>query len=696
MSALNWQNLRPLNGSQHSAFEELCCQLAGSEPAPAGARFVRKAPPDAGVECYWRTPSGDEWAWQAKFFTSTPGPVQWRQIDDSVKTALDKHPRMTSLTVCLPIDRADPKMQEQQWFMDRWNRHVGEWSRLAAKKGMSAEFHYWGQHELVERLSREEHAGRSLFWFDETFLSNNWLGDRLSAAVANAGPRYSPELQVHLPIARAFDGFGRTREFAAHLLEFCDRIMISASKARLDAGVGLLGSDYDELKKLVNNLTNQIRGCQDFPTDHIPLLEMAELADRAQDLAWNCEDKLRKGSVSSSSSAAGRRDNASTGLATAARNENERLQSESYYLYKLWQEISAFQKFITSDEARLANVQGMLLVGSAGTGKTHLFCDVAKRRTAAGLPTLLLFGSCFRDAEPFGQMIRELGLTCSTDAFLGALEAAAQTVGARALILIDALNESNVKTMWTKYLGGMLTILSRYPWIGIGASIRTSYEPIVIPEQLVPERLYRLSHSGFAGHEYDAVRVFFGHYGLKLPSIPLLSPEFQNPLFLKLFCAGLREQGRTEMPTGFLGILEVFRLFLEGISDRLSRPDQLDFDPGQRPVLNATRELTRSMADRHTRWLPRAEAQRTVDSFLPGRTYDRSLFRSMVAEGILVEDILWTRTTTSCEGVRFAYERFSDHQIVGHLLDRHLNVTDPAAAFAPSASPLADITKDEF
>ncbi len=42
-------------------------------------------------------------------------------------------------------------------------------------------------------------------------------------------------------------------------------------------------------------------------------------------------------------------------------------------------------------------------------------------------------------------------------------------------------------------------------------------------------------HKGFRGIEYQAVRVFFPKFGIKVPDTPLLSPEFSNPLFLKLF-----------------------------------------------------------------------------------------------------------------------------------------------------------------
>lgn len=47
----NLLNIRALNGSQHYAFEELCCQLASLEPLMPGVSFIRKGlGADAGVE----------------------------------------------------------------------------------------------------------------------------------------------------------------------------------------------------------------------------------------------------------------------------------------------------------------------------------------------------------------------------------------------------------------------------------------------------------------------------------------------------------------------------------------------------------------------------------------------------------------------------------------------------------------------
>src|SRR5260370_40514181 len=84
ISALDWNSLRPLDGSQQKAFEELCVQLASGEQMSLSSSFDRKGTPDAGVECYWTLPSGNLQAWQAKFFRQTPNASQWQHIGDSI------------------------------------------------------------------------------------------------------------------------------------------------------------------------------------------------------------------------------------------------------------------------------------------------------------------------------------------------------------------------------------------------------------------------------------------------------------------------------------------------------------------------------------------------------------------------------------------------------------------------------------
>ncbi len=217
--AINWNKLRPWNGSAEDAFEELCSQLAAAESVPDGSRFFRKGTPDAGVECFWRLPKGDEWGWQAKFFRSSPDKAQWKQIDESVNTALKKHPNLTQYTICLPIDLSDARVGNRESSLEKWGKRVSRWRQAAEKTGMSVSFDYWGQSEIGLRLSDEKHRGRHWFWFNEESLSNSWFIKRVEEQVANAGERYRADLNIELPIGRFFDALGGTPVFCDHLID---------------------------------------------------------------------------------------------------------------------------------------------------------------------------------------------------------------------------------------------------------------------------------------------------------------------------------------------------------------------------------------------------------------------------------------------------------------------------------------------
>ena len=104
-----WNKLRAFNGDIKNGFEELVCQLARAEQIPNKSIFIRVAAPDSGVEAYCVLSGNSEYGWQAKFFT-TMGDSQWTQLDESFKTAFEKHPNLIKYYICVPIDRPDPRI----------------------------------------------------------------------------------------------------------------------------------------------------------------------------------------------------------------------------------------------------------------------------------------------------------------------------------------------------------------------------------------------------------------------------------------------------------------------------------------------------------------------------------------------------------------------------------------------------------
>ena len=240
----------------------------------------------------------------------------------------------------------------------------------------------------------------------------------------------------------------------------------------------------------------------------------------------------------------------------------------------------------------------------------------------------------------------------------------------------------------------MLECLKRYPWIAIAVSVRGSYEKLIIRKGLAPDTLIRYLHRGFAGHEYDAAKEFFGYYGIQLPATPILTPEFQNPLFLSCFCQGLHNRGLTSIPTGIRGISSVFSFFLDSVNEKLSKPKFLNYDSKSHLVSRATSEIAEWISQANESMIPREEARAMCDSLLPNREYEQSLFRHLLAEGVLTDTGFYGDDSEFQDMVMFSYERLADHMVMRKLIDEHVDQQKPEAAFVKN-QPLGRYFEEE-
>jgi hypothetical protein len=234
--------------------------------------------------------------------------------------------------------------------------------------------------------------------------------------------------------------------------------------------------------------------------------------------------------------------------------------------------------YLDSNNFQAAEDSVLKVLGDAGVGKTHLLCNVAKNRMEDGYPTVLLLAENFRDRDIWAQMIERLGLDCTPEEFLGALDSFGESRGVRSLLMVDALNESSDPRMWNRRLPGILSKLDNYPHIGLCVSCRTGYEDLIFPDS-VDDQFVDTRHYGFNNVEYEAVRKFFDEHGIEHQSIPVLRREFQIPLFLKLFCENLESRGQSRVSHGPEGISEIFEGYIDGVHNRLH--PRLDYDPSE-------------------------------------------------------------------------------------------------------------------
>ncbi|WP_338640917.1 AVAST type 2 anti-phage system protein Avs2 [Burkholderia pyrrocinia] len=668
----DWASIRPLNGSKQDAFEELCTQLARAS-CPLGSQFIRKGRPDSGVEAHVVHPDGTEWAWQSKYFNAMKS-SQWVQLDESVKTALAGHPNLTRFVVCVPLDLADGRTGRSKSARQRWNEHVVKWSEWAARADMSVEFIWQGSHELLTELAKPQHDGLLYFFFGNEYLDDAWFQARLSEAHKAAGPRYTPELNVKLDVNGHFDALGRTREFfngvQAKARRISDRIR-SHSFGMTGYPDSNLQSKLAATELACDRALDQFKDLSDDPVRPDPL---GDLRDALHE-AMQCTHDLLSEYQRRTEAAEAALENSGTKTVTR--------QNDDYHLYTLRELYSDLRDALSHIEKFrvFASSNLVILTGEAGSGKTHLLCDLAKQRIDKGRPTVVLMGQRFLEAsDPWVQALQQLDLAnWNAKNFVKAIEVVAQRANSRVLFVIDALNEGAGRQLWPAHLSPFLDRLKASSWISTIVSVRSSYAEDLLPDNATQGAVW-LEHHGFENVEFDATRAFFEHFGLDLPSTPLLAPEFGNPLFLKTLCLGLQASGQSRLPRGFHGVVATFNQYVTGVNKKAGR--DLDYDARNDLVTDALKELAGRMVENHQPWLGYADAENIVNAHLPGRDYSRSLMAKLLGEGLLIEEKVWSNSEDGFVSViQIAYERLSDYLCVERLLDLHLNAAEPLMAF---------------
>jgi len=527
LPTIDFRQIRIHQGSQHRGFEELCFQLLPDlVDIPAAARVERHGTPDGGVEFLVTLSDGAVHGWQAKYLFGF-GRNELGQLDKSVKAALDSQPKLARYTFCLPYNRPAGGDSKATSAMQRWYSHRGQWERWATERGMKVEFDYMGESELLAALSRPHQAARVYYWFGTTVLTPEWFQARLAEAVQHAGPRYTPKLHVDLPIAFYFEGLGRTQAFQDRLRLRLRGVRESRNQYTLRG----LREENPELEvllepaeRLLDEMDRLVLGIDLSGTGPVDLQGVVTTCTQIAEWLRSIIDRLDERRHEARAAGGGEAQGPSGSAAGDRGKRADDWLSASIELRRTAQSVRELAELAGGNVGLLVRQPTLLLTGEPGAGKTHLLCDVARSRVEAGRPTVVLFGQHFGPSPLWRQILDQLGLACTPDEFLGALNVAAETAGCRALLMIDALNEAEPASLWRDQLAAFLHKVLAFPWLGIALSCRSSYVQAVVPAELPSDRLLRVEHTGFAEQTYEAVRVFFDHFHLVRPDFPLIVP----------------------------------------------------------------------------------------------------------------------------------------------------------------------------
>lgn len=637
---LDFNNIRSL-GSSNDGFEEMVCQLAHRMEVPNRKHFVRNGRPDGGVECYWELGGSEIWIWQAKFFPNSLGVSQFNQIDKSVTTAFKLHKNIKKFYIALPLDLPDDGKVKTRSARKRYEEKVAKWQKIKGAEG--TEFILWGKHEILTLLSKKENEGMVRFWFSKEEFTRQDFDNQNRKAIDALGSRYTPELNVELDISMAFDGLSRNARFEGRLKEHLAKFR----KAWEHINTTDEDRKTDEHKRLQVAVSNIIERSRDLVFDGIDTIPLDNLG---RDVS-NLEELVQ---------------------AFIQYLENKDPKPD----YKLWEvrefqhECSRLIDYLDDPECHAVNVPILLVKGDAGVGKSHLLADVVENRLKEGCYSLFFLGQHFNSSEdPWTQIFRQLKFTGKEEEFLQALEAKAETSGSRIVIFIDALNEGGGRILWHKYIKPFVNQIKKYPWLGLVVSIRSTYISAIFGNNWQSEYTV-LTHKGFEGKSFEAVKLFFKNSNIPLPSVPLLLPEFKNPLFLKIFCDGLQKNGLTKIDEGRLSIVSVFKLFIEGIEKELSSPEKKDYLPELHLVQRAIDKLIDYQVESLSTEVPLDKAIELTDSVRTSKFSEGELLSELISYGVLTRNMRYLGDGEFGEVVYLAYDRFNDFLTAQRLLDK--------------------------
>ncbi len=673
--SINWNNIRSLENSQNEGFEEFVCQLARKEDIANKRIFIRKGKPDAGVECFWILDNNDEFAWQAKFFTQSIEEKQWVQIDKSVKKTLDKHPNLKRYYIAIPNDPPDGRVEGQKSMLDKWNSRVSKWEKWATEKGLSVQFIPWWSSDLIERLQKPENVGLTYFWFNKDEFTDEWCNEQCEFSIVDLGKRYTPELNVKLKIVEIFNGISRDEIFEKKAVQLFDDFLTKGNKIipkikDLDSHSSNLQQKLKKIYTLFDHIN--LRGVQKIPIEHF-----LDLLDSCKEIASNIKSYYLD------------------------KESNLHAKTNNYQSYKKFgYEISRIRDFesaifelshfLEGITMKLANYPFLLVEGEAGIGKSHLLADIVTNRNKNKLISLFFLGQHFvTDEDPWTQIFKKNNIRCSINEFLGALNAKAQILDQRIVIFIDAINEGRGKYFWGENIKSFISKVTQYEWLGLVMSIRTSYSDSIFPkDEVKDDKIIRYTHYGFVNQEYEATKLFFNNFGIQLPSVPLLHPEFQNPLFLLLFCKGLSKAGCVKIPDGLQGITAIIDFFVNSINNILSKPTRLDYPKSIDIVGKAIKALIAYKIEHKLRYVPYERAFLLVNKISNEFNTKRGLLEELISEGIFSKNLFWNTE----EGIYLTYERFEDHLTVKYIFD-----TNPELERAfEEGGVLYHLVKDEY
>jgi hypothetical protein len=651
---IQFDRIKPRLGSQRKAFEEFSFQLFAREFFSRGRAIRREgAGGDGGLEGFIPGESGRAAiGLQAKYFLGDFKDSWWRQMAESVKTALKANAHHHSLqrhVFCTPLTFTEAQQ-------NKWDDYVRDWQVYALKLGyeVAPDFAHWDRSRLEALLTYSKNRGLLLYYFGYPNFDTTRCSTKTASTIAGLHDRYIPDL--HTPV---------DCEFALHRFLHSDVFWNAFAERTRREAARVLTAPW----AIDENWT-------------VPVIEAAKRVEEGRrTIVAELGDGIKlPASFSMVAAAVAEFDAAVAGLETilfeqATDGGSQTISADEKQVMEVLEKMGPigslgnWGRWIQT-EAELPDSQCCLLFGGAGIGKTQTLAEISTRYEQAGCTVLFIEGRLFTSAEnPWTQFLRWLDFPGGVRDFLDSFAALAASTPLPGVICIDALNETPHREVWRHHLHDFASELEAYSNLKLIVSCRTDFIDLTLPPPAVGGPTWvTVEHHGLGAQVIEAAQKYLHAYNVKDFGLTPFTPEFTNPFLLKTFCEAY--EGET-VPSGSLSLDRILRKYVE----RKSTNIEARIGCAASVVRDALRDLARMISASDTHALSEKAARELLDSRHSVNDESSRLYSALRSEGLLHElrDIDEFGETIS---VRFAYERIWDYVLSLHLLPSGGSLTD--------------------
>lgn len=600
----------------------------------------------AGIETEPVEKNGKRYGFQAKYY-SIPISQNKDDIISSLRTAKERNTQLDIIFLYLNQELSEGKKRKKpQYQIDIEN--------TAQDIGVEVEWRVPShlEYQLLQPNNK---------WILDIFFGNNGLSpdffDRqIEKEMNNLGPRFNKELNFELPIAQLFDNISHNETFRIRLINIIDKWLTEESYRKLKDNEHLSKIE-NKLDSLKNELIEWVRNYQ-YSLDTSILL--TPFFEKLQEFDKIVDDK--KNELYSQ---------------IDKQNSSNKFEKELSRLREIENVNDDFLNEIEKLKINLANNPTLIIQGEAGCGKSHLLGDIATQRKKQSLPTLLLLGTTFTNTNTIEKnILGKLDLTCTFNDFLINLNNIGLQINSRILILIDAINEGAGADLWKNQIAGFINEIDKYPAIGLVLTIRSTYFNDIIPSNFNSDsKITIITHAGFKGNEYEALKLFCEHYGLKLPNFPILNPEYSNPLFLHLICEAIKGMPDKSFPKGFNGINKTYNLYKEVLNCKF---EEKRHEYKHRNIVSlAIEKIASTLFNTKYGQLECKEVVSLFDKEFPLLPH---LLSDLIEECVLIK-MRDEYSETPKDLISFSYQKLGDYFIADELLKPYKTADELKRAF---------------